>query len=89
MKILVVDDSKLSRQWAIQALPDMLTKHAKIFEADDGEKAIECYKKENPDLVLMDITMPNKNGFEALEEILAYDSKATVENGLNCQFKTV
>ena len=78
MKILIVDDSRLSRQWAIQALPEALSRHAQILEADDGEKAIELYKEHNPALVLMDITMPNKNGFEALEDILKIDQEATV-----------
>ena len=37
--------------------------------ADDGEKALEVIKKENPDLVLLDILMPKKDGFEVLKEL--------------------
>lgn len=78
MKILIVDDSKLSRKWSIQALPDYLFKHSKILEAKDGEEGVELFKSEKPDLVLMDITMPIKNGFEALEDILKIDPNAFV-----------
>lgn len=78
MKILIADDSKVSRHWAIQALPESLKKHAQILEANDGAQAVDSYKENSPDLVLMDITMPNKNGFEALEEILQINNKATV-----------
>lgn len=78
MKILIVDDSRLSRQWAVQALPEVLSKHAQLHEAEDGAEAVESFKNNNPDLVLMDITMPNKNGFEALEEILQINKNATV-----------
>ncbi|MCK9257276.1 MAG: response regulator [Sulfurospirillaceae bacterium] len=78
MKILIVDDSRLSRQWAIQALPTTLFRQAEILEADNGEDAVKIYKENKPDLVLMDITMPKKNGFEALEEICKLDSNAFV-----------
>ncbi|NLC27828.1 MAG: response regulator [Campylobacteraceae bacterium] len=78
MKILIVDDSRLSRQWATQALPEILLKHAQIIETDNGEDAVKLYGLERPIFVLMDITMPKKNGFEALEEILKIDPEAFV-----------
>ena len=37
--------------------------------ANDGEKALEVIKKENPDLILLDILMPKKDGFEVLKEL--------------------
>ncbi|MBE0495247.1 MAG: response regulator [Campylobacterales bacterium] len=78
MKFLIVDDSRLSRNWSIQTLPEALRKRATIFEAEDGEAAVALYKEHRPDIVLLDITMPKKNGFEALEEIRAFDPKAIV-----------
>lgn len=61
-------------------LKDILTKagHEVVGEAEDGKAALERYKELTPDLVTMDITMPNVNGIEAVKSIRAYDSKARV-----------
>jgi CheY-like chemotaxis protein len=40
-----------------------------IYQAMDGNEAVERTKKEKPDVILMDIQMPNKNGYEATHEI--------------------
>lgn len=51
----------------------------KLFgEAENGRKAVEMYKMLNPELVTMDITMPDMDGIEALTEIMKFDSKAKV-----------
>lgn len=47
-------------------------------EAGDGEQALEKYKELKPDLVTMDITMPNCGGIEGLKRIMEYDDKAKV-----------
>ena len=49
-----------------------------LIEAADGELAVKAYKTEKPDLVIMDLTMPNKNGLEALREIKELDSNAKI-----------
>lgn len=61
-------------------MKDILTKagHEVVGEAEDGKAALERYKELTPDLVTMDITMPNVNGIEAVKSIRAYDSKARV-----------
>ena len=61
-KILLVDDAAFMRMM----LKTTLTQagYTDIFEAEDGVKAIEVYTAEKPDLVFMDITMPNKDGLE-------------------------
>lgn len=49
-----------------------------VGEAENGRKAVEMYKMLNPELVTMDITMPDMDGIEALTEIMKFDSKAKV-----------
>ena len=49
-----------------------------MFDASDGQIAVEKYKEIKPDLTFMDLTMPVMNGFESLEEILKFDQRALV-----------
>ena len=49
-----------------------------VAEAENGLKAVEKYSEFNPDLVLMDITMPEMDGIEALKKIKAMDANAVV-----------
>ncbi len=75
-KIMVVDDAAFMRMM----IKDTLTKggYTDICEAGDGAQAVEMYKAEKPSLVLMDITMPNMNGLDALKEIKGFDGGAAV-----------
>lgn len=75
-KILVVDDAAFMRL----SLKTMLEKNGfeVVGEANNGRKAIEMYKILNPDIVTMDITMPDMDGIEALAEIMKFDPKANV-----------
>ncbi len=75
-KILVVDDAAFMRMM----VKDALTKngYSDIIEAADGSIACSLFETEKPDLVIMDITMPNKTGIEALRDIKAADSGAKV-----------
>lgn len=67
-KILIVEDNKinmlLAKKLIKKIIPDCV-----IFEASDGKKAIKQFKKEKLDIVLMDIQMPKKNGYETTTEI--------------------
>lgn len=74
--VVVVDDSKLSRKVLRNMLED--AGYAVIAEATDGEEGIAAYLQYKPDVVTMDITMPNMNGMESLQEILRMDRKAKV-----------
>ena len=75
-KILIVDDAAFMRMM----IKDTLKKNGyeNLVEASDGELAVQIYKADRPELVIMDITMPNKNGLEALKEIKEFDPAAKI-----------
>lgn len=75
-KILIVDDAAFMRL----TLKTMLEKNGYevVGDAGNGFKAVEMYKILNPEIVTMDITMPEMDGIEALAEIMKYDPKANV-----------
>ncbi|MGD9364606.1 MAG: response regulator [Desulfobacteraceae bacterium] len=75
-KILIVDDSSIMRKMIKKTLES--AEHCIVGEAKNGKDAIEMYKSLNPDLVTMDITMREMDGFAAAKEILAHDSKAQI-----------
>lgn len=74
--ILVCDDAAFMRMM----IKDILTKNGYNVagEAENGLKAVEKYKEVSPDLVLMDITMPEMDGIQALKEIKSLDGGAKV-----------
>ena len=75
-KILVVDDAAFMRMM----IKDILSKNGfeVVGEAADGVQAIEKFKETSPDLVTMDITMPEMDGITALKEIKKIDSSAKI-----------
>lgn len=75
-KILVVDDAAFMRMMVKDALQK--GGYTELDEAADGAQALERYKETKPDLVIMDITMPNMDGLEALKAIKAFDPGAAV-----------
>ena len=75
-KILLVDDAAFMRMMLKNTLSQ--AGYTDLYEAEDGVKAEEVYQAEKPDLVFMDITMPNMNGLDSLKAIKAFDSNATV-----------
>ncbi len=74
--ILICDDAAFMRMM----IKDILTKNGYNVagEAENGVKAVEKYNETKPDLVLMDITMPEMDGIQALKQIKAADPSATV-----------
>jgi two-component system chemotaxis response regulator CheY len=74
-KIMIVDDSLFMRNH----LAKLLTKNGyETIAAEDGEQAVLHYRQARPDAVLMDITMPRKDGLQALTEIRDFDAMAKV-----------
>ena len=75
-RVLIVDDAAFMRMM----IKDILEKNGfeVVGEANNGIKAIEIYKKERPDVVTMDITMPDMDGIEAVKQIKAFDPGAKV-----------
>ena len=74
-KILVVDDAAFMRMRCSK----LLTENGhEVIEAGTGREAVEQYKRNSPDAVLLDITMPDMDGLTALKEIRAHDSDARV-----------
>ncbi|MRX70604.1 response regulator [Bacillus lacus] len=75
-KILIVDDAAFMRMM----IKDILSKNGfdVVGEAADGKQAVEKYKETQPDLVTMDITMPEMDGIAALKEIKAINPGAKV-----------
>lgn len=65
MKYLVTDDSKLARLSLIKSLK-ICEEDAEIFQAENGQVALEILKSEAIDLVFLDLTMPVMDGYTAL-----------------------
>ena len=75
-KVLIVDDAAFMRMM----IKDILTKNGfdVVGEAADGAQAVEKFKELTPDLVTMDITMPEMDGITALKEIKKIDPNSIV-----------
>ena len=74
--ILICDDAAFMRMM----IKDILTKNGYDVagEAENGQVAVDKYSEVKPDLVMMDITMPEKDGIQALKEIKAKDPSANI-----------
>ncbi|MBK7058319.1 MAG: response regulator [Leptospiraceae bacterium] len=67
-KILVVDDDPINL-FLVRTIIQELLPNSKLIEAMNGKEAIDIFQKENPDLIILDIQMPEMNGLEATIEI--------------------
>jgi len=75
-KVLIVDDAAFMRI----SIKNMLTKNGYdvVGEAENGLIGVEMYKELQPDIVTMDITMPEMSGLDALKEIMRIDPQSKV-----------
>ena len=76
LKVLIVDDAIFMRKM----ISDILVENGMevVGEADTGAKAVEKFMELRPDLVTMDIIMPEMNGIDAVRKIMEFDSQAKV-----------
>lgn len=74
-RILIVDDSP-SQLLGIKRIVEKMGHEA--FTAEDGAAGVEAAKREKPDLILMDVVMPNLNGFQATRQISKNDETAHI-----------
>ena len=75
-KIMLVDDAAFMRMMIKNTL--VKSGYSDFIEAQDGAEAVKKYGEEKPDLVIMDITMPNMDGLQALKKIREEDPEAKV-----------
>ena len=75
-KVMICDDAAFMRMM----IKDILSKNGYEIaaEAENGQKAVDKYPEVKPDLVLMDITMPEMDGIQALKKIKEIDAGANV-----------
>lgn len=77
IRVLIADDQRLMRD-GLQLLLELEEGICVVGEATDGREAVALYRQIQPDVVLMDIQMPNLNGVEAIRQILAEDPAARI-----------
>jgi len=75
IRVLIVDDHAIVRE----GYRSLLAKHEGITvvgEASDAASAYQCYKDKQPDVVIMDISMPGRGGIDAIKHIREFDAHA-------------
>ena len=72
--ILIADDDPFVRK----SMATILTPCGTVFEAKSGDEVVAAYIQHNPDILLLDIHMPEKTGLELIPEIIEYDSDAFI-----------
>ncbi len=75
-RVLIADDAEFMR--AVLAKIIVQLGHVVAGEAETGDEAVRMFQQLRPDLVTMDIVMPEKDGLEALKQIMIMDPKAKV-----------
>ena len=75
-KIMIADDSNSIRL----VLKDILSigKHEVVSEAKDGKEAVDFYREHNPDLLLLDLAMPKKDGLTVVKEVMQINHDAKI-----------
>lgn len=77
IRIVLIDDHKLFRE-GVKRILDFEPAFEVVAEGDDGSMAAKLVKENNPDVVLMDINMPNMNGVQATKDLVRYFPNTSV-----------
>ena len=75
-KIMIADDSDAIRL----VLKDILSigEHEVVVEATDGAEAVDFYQQHKPEILLLDLAMPKKDGLQVVKEVIAFDANAKI-----------
>lgn len=76
MKLLIVDDSLIMRRSIERSIGR--TRFTEVHTATNGLLAVEMFERHRPDVVTMDITMPDMDGLAAVDEIIKRDPRAVI-----------
>lgn len=76
MKLLIVDDSNIIRRTIARYIDR--GQFAEVFTAGNGREAVRIFRAQSPDFVTLDITMPEVDGLDCLEEMLQINDEARV-----------
>ncbi len=76
-KLMIVDDSSVIRQ-RIEKILQTIQSVEIVGEASDGLQAIEMFKQLQPDIITMDLTMPNMDGLECIQKLVAMDTDVSI-----------
>lgn len=75
VRVLIAEDDANLRQGLIDLLEG---EGYEVFPAEDGQKALDCFRQEEPDLVLLDVMMPEMSGYDVCREIRKSDSRTPI-----------
>ena len=75
--IVIIDDHQLFRE-GVKRILDFESSFEVVAEGDDGDEAVELVQANNPDVIIMDINMPNINGVEATKQLIEANPKTKV-----------
>ena|SRR5579863_8806797 len=76
VRVMIAEDSPATRMVLKDALE--IGHHEVVAEAIDGIETLEKFGKTNPDILLLDVAMPKKDGISALEEIMSFNPNAKI-----------
>ena len=78
MKILVTDDSKMARKMVIKTLTEILQDSVEIHEAQNGQEALDKISQNRPDAIILDLMMPDIDGYDVLKTIRNTEATAHI-----------